>query len=250
MKTFVLFLSIIAFQIPAKELSIGWELWYPYQFRDKQQHLTGLDFDILNAILKELTISANYTELPWKRHLQYIKTGDMDIAMGASFTKERDEFSYFSIPYRIEKVTLFVKKGNTKNIKLTRLEDLIQSHYILGIEGGYFYGDKFQKLNQQIDFQSHINEVIDLEQNVKMLFKGYIDGFLVDPATMKSFSKKYLIQNELESHPLVIYQTDVHFLLSKKSCSAETLMRFNQAIKILQANGELERMIKKWTQLN
>jgi polar amino acid transport system substrate-binding protein len=250
MKIFLLLLSIISFQIPAKELSIGWELWYPYQFRDKQQQLIGLDFDILNAILKELALEANYTELPWKRHLQYIKTGDIDIAMGASFTKERDDFAYFSIPYRIEKINLFVKKGNTKDIKLTRLEDLIHSHYILGIEGGYFYGDKFQKLNQQIDFQSHINEVIDLEQNVKMLFKGYIDGFFADPITMKSFSEKYSIQNELESHPLVIYQTDVHFMLSKKSCSPETLMHFNQAIKTLQANGELDRIIKKWTLLD
>lgn len=244
-KILAIILSLLVFQSEAKSLSVGWELWYPYQYRNKQQKLVGLDFDIFNAVNKSLQFKTSIVELPWKRHLQYIKTGDIDLAMGASYTEVRSKHAYFTEPYRVEKVNLFIQKGNPQNINLTSLDQLSKSRFIIGVEGGYFYGKLYEKLKTQPEFQSHINEVIDLEQNVKMLIKGHIDGFLADPITMKSFAKKYGIDDEIEPHPIEIYQTNIHFMLSKKSCDKATLLKFNQAIVNLKKNGELENIIQR-----
>lgn len=238
------------FSSVAEKLTVGWEVWYPYQFRGEQQKLIGLDFDILNAINKELNFTLSYVELPWKRHLQYVKIGEVDVAMGASYAKERDKYAYITNPYRVEKVNLFVKKGAVNKIKLKTLANLIQSSYVLGIEGGYFYGNNFQTLNQQSDFKTHINEVIDLEQNVKMLLSERIDGFLADPIAVKAFAEKYSVENEFEIHPVEIYQTDIHFMLSKTSCSIQTYQAFNKAIDKLKATGELAKIINAWTVFN
>jgi len=236
-------------QTPPTTLSVGWELWYPYQYHNNKQELVGLDFEILNAIVKQANLSLNYTELPWKRHLHFIKTGEMDVAMGASFNQERADYAYFTKPYRFELVKLYVKKGQAKNIKLTSLKDLIKSPFLIGVEGGYYYGKTFHKLIQKAEFKSHINEVLDIEQNVKLLLKGYVDGFLVDPVTMKAFAEKYKINGEFEQHPMTIYQDSIHIMLSKKSMSEVDLLKFNHAITTLKENGTLDKLNARWTQL-
>ncbi len=230
-------------------LSVGWELWYPYQYHNNNQQLVGLDFDIFNAIIEEAKLEVTYTELPWKRHLQYIKTGEMDMAMGASYTDERAAYAWFSKPYRVESVKLYVRKGHSSKIELSTLDDIMTSNYMIGVEGGYYYGKRYDELIKLAEFQSHISEVLDLEQNVYMLLKGHIDGFLVDPVTMSAFVEKYKLQGEFEVHSMPVYQDDIYIMLSKKSTNELLLTKINQAIETLKNNGTLDKISKHWSSL-
>ena len=247
LKFLFLFITILlATHVKAKDLSVGWELWYPYQYHNKSRELVGLDIDSFNAIMVEAKLNFTTAEIPWKTHLHFLKTGKMDVAMGASWTKERDEFAYFSHPYRKEIVKLFVKKGNAKNILLQSLSDLVGSQYMLGVESGYYYGEDYEKLINTTAFHTNISEVIDLEQNVTLLLKGHLDGFLVDPNTMQSFIKKYQMENEFEQHPIAIYSANIFIMLSKKSTDIKTLDKINNAIVTLTDNGELKRISTSW----
>jgi polar amino acid transport system substrate-binding protein len=98
---FVFLLTIMLFAPPVKpkDLSVGWELWYPYQYYNKSRQLVGLDIDSFNAIMVEAKLNFTTAEIPWKTHLHFIRTGKMDLAMGASWSKNREEFAYFSAPY-------------------------------------------------------------------------------------------------------------------------------------------------------
>ena len=232
--------------VTAKGLSVGWELWYPYQYHNKNRQLVGLDIDSFNAIMAEAKLSFTTAEIPWKTHLHFIHTGKMDIAMGASWSKEREEYAYFSRPYRKEAVKLFVKKGNAKNIHLESLADLVNSPYLVGVESGYYYGEDYQELIKTPGFQANISEVIDLEQNVTLLMKGHLNGFLVDPNTMQSFVIKYKMENEFEQHPLEINSVDIFIMLSKQSSDVVTLDKINKAITTLTDNGELTKISDSW----
>ncbi|MFT6991516.1 MAG: polar amino acid transport system substrate-binding protein [Paraglaciecola sp.] len=232
--------------VKGEDLSVGWELWYPYQYHNKNRQLVGLDIDTFNAIMAEAKLSFTTAEIPWKTHLHFIHTGKMDIAMGASWSKDREKYAYFSQPYRKETVKLFVKKGNAKNIQLQTLSDLENSPYIVGVESGYYYGEDYQELIKNSAFQANISEVIDLEQNVTLLMKGHLDGFLVDPNTMQSFVKKYQMEKEFEQHSLDIYSADIFIMLSKKSSNPETLSKINKAITTLKNNGELIKINSSW----
>lgn len=236
--------------VAKQNLAVGWELWYPYQYHNKQRELVGLDFDIFNAIVKDAGLTVTFTELPWKRHVHYIKTGQMDVAMGSSYTAERADFAYFSLPYRKEQVNLFVKNKDIKNIKITSLSGLIGSRYMIGIESGYYYGEEFQTLFQNPKFQDHISEVIDLEENIKLLINGHLDGILVDPVTMKAFVKKYKLEGQFVKHSLPVYQADIHIMLSKKSMSVEMLNRIDNSITSLSKSGEIKKLLDKWISLN
>jgi polar amino acid transport system substrate-binding protein len=232
--------------VKAEDLSVGWELWYPYQYYNENRQLVGLDIESFNAIMTEAKLSFTTAEIPWKTHLHFLKTGKMDVAMGASWSKEREGYAYFSKPYRKETVKLFVKKGQAKNIQLQSLSDLVGSKYMIGVESGYYYGTNYEELIKTADFQMNISEVIDLEENVTLLLKGQLDGFLVDPNTMQSFVKKYQMQGEFEPHALEIYSADIFIMLSKKSSDPNTLHKINKAIATLTDNGELKRISGSW----
>jgi polar amino acid transport system substrate-binding protein len=246
----IVFCILLSLSSQAKQLNVGWELWYPYQYRNTEQTLLGLDFEILNTIFAKAGVTAHYTELPWKRHLHYIKTGEMDVAMGASLSVERQRYGMFTQPYRKEIVKLYVRKGFSEKIDLSTLAGLQASAYVVGVESGYYYGDDYQELMQTAEFREHIIEVVDIEENVTLLLKGHIDGFLVDPVTIKAFSEKYKMKGEFEQHSLEIYHADIHILLSKKSVSSEIAKKVDQAISQLKASGEIERIINKWSKLN
>ncbi|NMP32347.1 amino acid ABC transporter substrate-binding protein [Thalassotalea sp. M1531] len=245
-----LFLILPILANAQEKLNAGWELWYPYQYHNNKNQLIGLDIESFDAILSQANINYSITELPWKRHLMMIKAGHMDIAMGASKTSEREEYAYFSLPYRKELVNLVVKRGDTKRIKLNTLADLSDSDYLIGVESGYYYGEQYAKLITKKNFHNNISEVIDIEENVKQLNKGHIDGFLVDPITLKAFVKKYKLDGQFEIHPLTIYQDDIYIMLSKKSTSTITLDKINNAIKHLKSNGKLKEISNKWSKIN
>ena len=228
----------------ARSLNVGWELWFPYQYRNKAQELIGLDIEIFKAIIAKAGLTANYVELPWKRHSRYIKSGEIDIALGSSFTKDRAQYAYFTIPYRYETVKLFIPKN--KELNLNKLEDLSKSTYLIGVETGYYYGERFDKLYKIPEFNKHINDVLDIEQNISMLLKGRIDGLLADPNTVAAFSKKYKISGELKSISLPIYRAEIHIMLSKKSLNKATLLKINTAIKALKKEGVLAEIFTKW----
>lgn len=248
-KTLLLLCLIINFTSQAKTLQVGWELWYPYQYRNSEQALRGVDFEIFNTILAKVGYTTEYTELPWKRHLHYLKTGEMDVAMGASLSEERLRYAMFTQAYRQETVKLFVKNGHADELVLTSLADLATSKFMIGIESGYYYGDEYQELMKTTEFQEHIIEVVDLEENVTLLLAGHIDGFLVDPATIKAFANKYRMKGEFEQHPLNIYQSDIHLMFSKKSVNPAVVNAIDQAITELKKSGELNQIISKWSKL-
>jgi polar amino acid transport system substrate-binding protein len=234
----------------ANKLHIGWEIWYPYLYRNNQQKLIGLDVEILSIILAKTGYSSEYTELPWNRHLHYLKTGEIDVAMGVSINEERSRYAVFTQPYRKETIKLFVKTGRSKNIELSTLSDLSKSNYLIGAESDYYYGEKYQELMKTPEFQRRIVKTADIEENVSLLLKGHIDGFLVDTETAKAFSNKYQVKGEFEPHSLHIYQSDIHIMLSKKSAIPNALKNINDAIDELKKSGELESIIKKWSMMD
>jgi polar amino acid transport system substrate-binding protein len=247
MKLFtILFITYVTFNSHlsiARNLEVGWELWFPYQYRNKAQTLVGLDIEVFKAIINQAGYRANYVELPWRRHLRYVKSGEIDIAFGASFTKERAEYAYFTEPYREEVVRLFVPVDS--KIQLQKLADLKKTHYIIGIESGYYYGDEFEQLLKEPDFKKNIKDVLDIEENISLLLDGKIDGLLADPKTIAVFIKRYRIENELIEYPLPIYQTSIHIMLSKKTLDKTALQRFNNAIKTLKKDGSIANILQK-----
>ena len=226
----------------SNHLSVGWDLWFPYQYHNEQRELVGLDIETLKAIMNKANLEFSFAEIPWKTNLHFIETGKMDIAMGAYWSKERAEYAHFSLPYRQETIKLFVKKGISKKVPLNSLADLAGSAYSIGVISGYYYGSDYEELINHGGFKSIIREGIDLQQNVSLMMDDKLVGILVDPVTMEAFIEKYRMNNVFEHHPIEVYSADIHLMLSKKSLDESIVNKVNTAIKTLQKEGVIQKI--------
>ena len=105
-------LSISANHAAAQELTLGWEDWQPYQYQDSNQNVTGLDIELMRAILDNMDDRVTLTELPWKRHLNNVEAGRTDLAASASKTPEREQYAFFSDAYRTESAVMYIRKAD------------------------------------------------------------------------------------------------------------------------------------------
>ena len=238
----ILAILLFAPSAQSNHLSIGWDLWFPYQYHNEQRELVGLDVETLKAIMQKAELEFSFAEIPWKTNLHFLQTGKMDIAMGAYWSKERAKYAHFSAPYRHETVRLFFKTGTTKKIPLDSLAYLADSSYLIGVNSGAYYGSEYEELIKHTNFQRIFREGIELQQNVSLFLDDKLDGILVDPVAMQAFIEKYDMHNVFEQHPLKVYSANVHMMLSKKSLDKSILNKINQAILTLKKEGIIQKI--------
>ena len=241
---FILSLTSPGSMATIEKLSAAWELWYPYQYRNSQGQVVGIDIRYFKEVMRRLNMAYTLDEIPWNRHLELLKEGELDIAFAASRNQEREGYAYFSIPYRIESIRLFMLQGETNSLVINNLNEVSNTNMMVGIEKGYFYGHEFERLFLQPKFRRRFHVANDIEDNVKLMIEGKLQGILVDPLTMDAFSKKYQLHGYFEAHPVIIFSDNVYFMFSKKSVSIETVNKINVVINQLKQSGEDRALLK------
>ncbi|ODN42191.1 substrate-binding periplasmic protein [Piscirickettsia litoralis] len=66
---FILTLTSFANPCDNKILKVGWEDWPPYQYRDQNNQITGLDIELIQHLAKAANCKIKLIERPWKRQL-------------------------------------------------------------------------------------------------------------------------------------------------------------------------------------
>jgi len=241
----VLFVITPAFGAEIKELSMGWEPWEPYQYEDNSKQLTGLDIELVSAILKHMRFSIRFTKMPWKRHLKMLEQGKVDIAAGASKTPERENYAFFSKPYRKESAVLYVRRGEASKYKFKKLEEIIGNPFRLGATRGYYYGERYTELIQVPKFREHVQEVSSDRLNYLKLMKDRIDGFLSDPVTATAGLLREGLLEKVEIL-MPVYSDDIFVMFSKRSTSPEIVKGFNESLEDLKKNGTYDQILNKY----
>ena len=242
--TALLLISFSLFPADMKKLISSWEPWEPYQYMQLDK-VTGLDIQLLTAILNNMDYEVEFLERPWARQLVEIKMGKIDLTGGASKTPEREQYAYFSEPYRTESVVLYILKEKAGKIKISSLDQIAGSSFKLGVTRDYYYGEEYEKLLENPAFRRNLQEVTDEEINYKKLIGGRIDGFLGDPIV----STRGLKKNRLFSKVHVqfeVYSDDIYVMFSKKSTSPALVAKFNKSLSELKANGIHKGILNKY----
>ena len=121
-------------------------MWEPYQFNKITAggySLTGMDIELVKTLADKIGIKTEYEQIEWGQHQEDLRTGRRDIAAGATYTKEREEYVYFSIPYRFEENSLFVLHDSDKNLDFESISEFLAQvrlqNFILGVTRGFIY---------------------------------------------------------------------------------------------------------------
>ncbi|MDX1588570.1 MAG: transporter substrate-binding domain-containing protein [Oleiphilaceae bacterium] len=232
------------------DLDVGWEPWQPYQFLDSDGHLTGLDVELMRAVASAMGCQLNYRMLPWSRTLFEIRQGGLvTVAAGADKTPERQNYAYFSDPYRKESVRLFVRRDKQGAFVLRGLEDIAVTGFRLGVTRDYYYGDEFARLMRDDTFAAQVEAVRSDAQNHEKLMLGRIDGFLADPATAAAIARDSGYSLQFLAYPMAIKDDDIHVMFSKAAHSPDMVERFNRALEAVRESGEYSDIVVRYLKL-
>ncbi|WP_339668412.1 transporter substrate-binding domain-containing protein [Dasania marina] len=229
-------------------LSMGWEEWQPYAYKNASGELTGLDIELVTSILENMNCQLQLKNMPWKRLLNDTKEGNNDLVSGASITEERKQWGQFTLPYRQETRALFVRKGTSEKFAIHQLQDMVSAKFKLGLTRGVYNGDAFAKMMENPEFKK-LTQVVSKESiNPKKLVKNRIDGYVADAISGSQILRDMGLSDKIEIHPYTIYAADVHVLMSKKSTNPELLEKFNNSLAQLQSEGKLQAIINRYLQ--
>ena len=150
-------------QMPLKVAFTHWPPWKVI----KDGKFSGIDADILKTIGERTGITFEFVACPWRRCIELLKNGDVDMITNFGDTPERREYAdYIQEPYVTEMIALYKKKGTP--VVIEKESDL--SKYKIGEISGAIYFPSYDQ-REDLDKVTVSNEM----QLFKMLESRRID---------------------------------------------------------------------------
>lgn len=215
------------------------EPWPPYIFIDERGGLSGLDYELAQAIMKEAGCTLQVEmALPSLRRQMEFRQGRLDLTLGASDTPERRSFARFSLPYRNETVGLYTSPANAARFRsLDNFDAILQQHVMLLTPRGGWYGDSYARAQHELDAAGTRSPFGSYEQGMRMFKAGRAEVIMGDAAALRHEAQRQGVR--LAALPWVPFRAPAHLMLNAISTSQADLNRINAAITRLEQNGTL-----------
>ena len=230
------------------ELVLGFDAWEPYQYLDVGGLVTGLDIELIASVAEKIGCKVSYQQGTWVQLLKALEQGEVDILLGASKTKEREEFAYFSDAYRIEEFSLYIRKDDKTRAAYNSLSDFINNESRIGIVESYVYGEEFAKLEEDPNNSKYFVNAMMGEMNIARLLDEDIDAFLEDSFVGATMLRLKALNSYIVAHEGITIQTgSAYVMFSQDSISSEQLASFNEALQTTKASQEYQNLLHKYS---
>ena len=228
------------------QFSLGFDVWEPYQYVDVSGNVGGLDVELIKAVVKEMGCDITYRQGTWIRSLDKLRNGEVDMLLGASKTKAREEYALFSDPYRIEEFSLYIRKDDEVHRDYQTIDTFIENGSRIGVVDGYYYGPLISMLlDGTATSKSFMTSIIG-ELNVARLLDQDIDGFLEDSFIGASILRRKGLSDYIVAHGLTIQTGDVYVMFSRESVTAEQVVDFNAALAKVKGSEQYTEIMHKY----
>lgn len=230
----------------AESVSFAMGEWEPYTGRELEGY--GMAAEIVTAACRAGGLTAEYVFFPWKRAESNVESGAYFATFPYQGTKERSANYAFSEPLCISSNGILLHKGNPRTAGFTyaRIEDL------KGLRVGLLAGSDALKL-PLLKAGVSVAEVQKVDQNIRKLEAGRLDCVIEDFPVIVHALRKTLGSDAARLEQF--YFTERGFgntvayrlLVSRKYPRAEELLeRFNEGLRKIKADGEYQKILKKY----
>ncbi|MES2692967.1 MAG: TRIC cation channel family protein [Verrucomicrobiota bacterium] len=230
----------------------GWYAQPPLQYNSRQGEVdivTGLDVELIRAIAREAGRPLQLEEIPWDRHQQQLRSGDRDLAFGATWTAEREKFVRFTAPYRREENALYLRVRDSQRytfkdpaafLAQVRAEDLklgvVKATAYLLPEVDAFVRDP---ANAAYLVASDTDAA-----NLRALVAGEVDVALMERLAGATLTTQLAFDTIVAEHPVPFGGMEVRAMFSRVSATEKDVEDFNRALQAVQASGEFDRILR------
>lgn len=218
-------------------LRVGSEIGFlPYADIDAQGQATGFAVELFVAVAAAVDIPISFQPGGWETVWQGLKTGRLDALPLVAHMPEREGQAEFTEPHTIGYDSFFVRKGHKpiKSIEQIRGLNIIvlradAAHVALSSRG----------FNQQLVI------VDNLADGFRLLASGHHDAILAPQLQGNLLMRQIGLESIIMPGPLLKeYRREFAFAIRKGDTQLRD--RLNQGLAIVKANGEYDRLYRKW----
>ncbi|RUO37344.1 amino acid ABC transporter substrate-binding protein [Aliidiomarina shirensis] len=233
-------------EVPECNLILGFESWEPYQYTSVNGEVGGVDIDIAKSAASHINCVLEARQGTWRELLEWMQDGDIDLIMGASMTPARQDYAWFSIPYRNEQFSLFIRSEEAPRYPMEDVEGFLEEGLRVGVVNEYFYGEELQMLMYGSEYSDQFVGARLNELNLARLLDGDIDGFLEDNLVAASIIRRRGLGDSIQRHHIGLPASEVYVMFSKSAVTEEEVMAFNSALRELMNNGYINELIRRY----
>ena len=224
-----------------KTLTVHLDLHAPSAYLDNHGQVIGMDALLTQQILTQAGCQVRWhlTPMTGARILRSLQQGKFDVMIRASKTAERQQYAYFSKPYRHEIVALFSRKHLKLPATLSMTDAFNQGLRLIGPASGW-YGSEFEVLRTKWQQNELYTAYPDAARATELLFATPSRGdlLLVDADIFfrhlgkEQHDEVTLVGNNVLINPALL-------MFNQQSIEQTDLNAINQAILQLRQTGKL-----------
>lgn len=243
-----IFLALPFLSTTSQAITIaGDDAYPPYSYKEKGK-LTGIYTDVITAALKKMGETHKLIGLPWKRGLSDLERKKIEALYPPYSRPQQRPYMSYSTDILDERLVIFCNKE--KAVRMKAFPDDYQG-IILGKNAGFALGEAVDAaVNAGI---LKVSEVKGMQGNLKKLVAGRIDCYANDRLSILSELKKMQVAGEYDGTSLVETNTlsiEKGYLAINNLANEKVkafLDRFNTVIRAMKDSGEIEKIIKRYT---
>ncbi len=208
----------------------------PMEFLTEQNSLVGFDIDLMRAIAQKASLEIEFKMVSWDGIFEGLVSHEYDaIVSSVTILPSRQEHLGFSRPYINAGQSLATRASDGD---VTSLGDL----------SGHPVGAQADTSGAQIaQDQPGVKVVLfdDIDELFRALVDGKVDGVVVDLPVVSQYVNNPKFQGALRlaAGPLNTEEYGIVFARENRAL----LDRVNRALDLLKADGELDRLLAKWS---
>ena len=202
----------------------------PFEYSDHGE-MKGFDIDLARLVAKELGKTAVFDNIQFSNILPAITSGQDDAAIATiTITPDRQKKFDFTTPYYFEGMAVLYKTN----------QPIHNAAQLVGKKLGAQLGSVMEIWLRKHFSTGEMTALNTNNQAVEALIAGHVDAVLMDGAQAVVYSQKH---PGLSSN--VIAKAEAGYGIALKKGSPLTA-QMNQALKKLEAQGEIEKLKSKW----
>ncbi len=222
----------------SKKLIMGTSADYkPFEYVDtaNSDEIIGYDIDLANMLADEMGYEIEIKDMEFSGLISALKTGQVDFVLSAMTpTPERQKNVDFSDVYYTAKDMII----SSKKTGIQSEKDL--EGKTVGVQLGSIQQDAAEELSKSIqlkvDTRDRIPELIQDLQN------GRFDAIIIENTVANGYLNK---NDDLQGNTMNVNEEEAGSAVALPKDS-ELTSEFNDAMKKLDENGELDKLAEKW----
>jgi len=214
----------------------------PYVFpkEDNPAQVTGFEVDLANRLGEYLKAKAEFTQGQWDKMPDMLRTGKVQaIINGYEFTPERAEIMGSTIPYYVYALQLMGRKNDAG---INSWADLKKATGAARMKIGVLTGSAAEAYARK--FCGGSCEVISYEGNTDSMREvetGKLDATIQDTPISSFYAPRFPALRRIEAPVARGY-----YVIYIKKGETALLQAINEAIVLMNRNGDLERIYRKY----